>query len=79
MTSSRNAADTFRLHNDRRRARTVQVNALTSTVLRASLIMNSRPPNTACDELQASMSESLSSESLRETTTVLCLGSWTDR
>ena len=47
----------------------------TSTVLRASLIMNSSPPNTACVELQASMSESLSSESLRETTTDLCLGS----
>lgn len=48
----------------------------TSAVLRASLIMNSRPPNTICEELPVSPSESLSSDSPRETTTVLCMGSW---
>lgn len=52
---------------------------LTSTILRASLIINSNPLNTLWGAPQVSMSESLSSESLRETTTDLCLGSWGEK
>lgn len=50
--------------------------AVTSAVRRASLIMNSRPPNTDCAASPESMSESLSSDSTSDTTTALCLGSW---